>query len=161
MWDAETNWRKGGQDFHPGFETAHFLDGFATPDKKFRFKPDWAAFGPRGNEMPALPDHFAVIDKATAEKPFRLVAAPARTFLNSTFTETPTSLKREGRPTALMHPEDCTALGIAEGDRVGSATSAARPSSLPGPGRASSAAWWSSRASGRTATSRPASASTP
>ena len=41
MWDAETNWQKGGQDFHLGFETSHFLDGFAWPDKKFRFKPDW------------------------------------------------------------------------------------------------------------------------
>ena len=28
---------------HLGFETAHFLDGFARPDRKFRFKPDWAA----------------------------------------------------------------------------------------------------------------------
>ena len=75
---------------------SHFLDGFAWPDKKFRFKPDWAAFGPRGKDMPALPDHFDVIDNATAEKPFRLVAAPARTFLNSTFTETP-SARRSAR----------------------------------------------------------------
>ena len=118
MWDAETNWRSGGQDFHLGFETSHFLDGFAWPDKKFRFKPDWAAFGPRGKDMPVLPDHFNVIDNATDEKPFRLVAAPARTFLNSTFTETPSSQKREVRPTAMMNPEDCAAMGIAEGDRV-------------------------------------------
>jgi anaerobic selenocysteine-containing dehydrogenase len=68
--------------------------------------------------MPALPDHFDVIDRATANKPFRLVAAPARTFLNSTFTETPSSVKRERRPTALMHPADCAALGIADGDPV-------------------------------------------
>ena len=65
MWDAETNWAKGGQDFHLGFETSHFLDGFAWPDKKFRFKPDWAAYGPRGKDMPVLPDHFDVIDNAT------------------------------------------------------------------------------------------------
>jgi anaerobic selenocysteine-containing dehydrogenase len=59
-----------------------------------------------------------VIDRATAEKPFRLVAAPARTFLHSTFTETSGSLARERRPTALMNPDDCVALGVAEGDRV-------------------------------------------
>jgi anaerobic selenocysteine-containing dehydrogenase len=47
-----------------------------------------------------------------------MVAAPARTFLNSTFTETPGSRERERRPTALMHPEDCAALGVTEGDRV-------------------------------------------
>ena len=118
MWDAETNWRKGGQDFHLGFETSHFLDGFAWPDKKYRFKPDWAAYGPRGKEMPALPDHFDVIDNATADKPFRMVAAPARTFLNSTFTETPSSQKREVRPTVMMNPDDCAALGFVEGDRL-------------------------------------------
>ena len=68
--------------------------------------------------MPALPDHFDVIDGATPDKPFRLVAAPARTFLNSTFTETPSSIQRERRPTALLHPEDCAAIGVADGDRV-------------------------------------------
>ncbi|OGK97131.1 MAG: hypothetical protein A3D33_20590 [Candidatus Rokubacteria bacterium RIFCSPHIGHO2_02_FULL_73_26] len=57
-------------------------------------------------------------DEATADRPFRLVAAPARAFLNSTFTETPGSLRREGRPTALLHPDDCAALGVAEGDRL-------------------------------------------
>jgi len=118
MWDAETNWQRGGQDFHLGFETSHFLDGFAWPDKKFRFKPEWKAHGPRGAEMPALPDHFDVIDNATADKPFRLVAAPARTFLNSTFTETASSQKREVRPTALMNPEDCASMAILDGDRV-------------------------------------------
>ena len=118
MWDAETNWRRGGQDFAPAFETAHFLDGFPTPDRRFHFKPDWVRFGGRGAEMPALPDHFAVTDEATAEKPFRLVAAPARTFLNSTFTETPSSLAREKRPTALLHPDDCAALGAVAGTAV-------------------------------------------
>ena len=47
-----------------------------------------------------------------------MVAAPARTFLNSTFTETPSSQKREVRPTAMMNSDDCTALGLAEGDRL-------------------------------------------
>ncbi|MSQ55450.1 MAG: molybdopterin oxidoreductase family protein [Betaproteobacteria bacterium] len=118
LWDAETNWKNGGQDCVASFETSHYLDGFAWPDRKFRFKPDWSAWGGRWREMPVLPDHFDVIDKATPEKPFRLVAAPARTFLNSTFTETPGSLAREKRPTALVHPDDCARLGIAEGDRV-------------------------------------------
>jgi len=65
-----------------------------------------------------LPDHFDVIDNATADKPFRMVAAPARTFLNSTFTETPSSQKREVRPTVMMNPEDCAALGAVEGERL-------------------------------------------
>jgi anaerobic selenocysteine-containing dehydrogenase len=118
MWDAQKNLDSGGQDFALPFERAHFLDGFETPDRKFHFKPDWKRFGGRWQEMPVLPDHFDVIDNATGDKPYRLIAAPARTFLNSTFTETPGSLSREKRPTALLHPEDCAALAVKEGDRV-------------------------------------------
>jgi anaerobic selenocysteine-containing dehydrogenase len=118
MWDAQTNHKRGGQDFAYPFEKMHFLDGFDTADRKFHFRADWKRFGGRWEEMPVLPDHFDVIDNATPEKPFRLIAAPARTFLNSTFTETPGSLKRERRPTALIHPEDCAALGVREADRV-------------------------------------------
>lgn len=118
MWDAQTNYERGGQDFAYPFERMHFLDGFDTADRKFHFRADWQRFGGRWQEMPVLPDHLDVIDRATADKPFRLVAAPARTFLNSTFTETPSSVKRERRPTALLRPEDCAELGVAEGDRV-------------------------------------------
>jgi len=118
MWDAQTNHERGGQDFAYPFEKMHFLDGFDTPDRKFHFRGDWQRFGGRWQEMPVLPDHLNVIDNATTEKPYRLIAAPARTFLNSTFTETPSSVKREQRPTVLMHPEDCRALRVAEDDRV-------------------------------------------
>ncbi len=140
MWDAQTNVERGGQDMALPFETAHFLDGFAQPDGKFRFAPDWSRYGGRGAAMPALPDHFAVIDEATPDKPFRLVAAPARGFLNSTFTETPRSRQRERRPTALMNPEDCATLGVGEGDRValgnerGSVTVHVRPRAGQQPG---------------------------
>ena len=68
--------------------------------------------------MPALPDHWDVIEEADAEHPFRLATSPARGFLNSTFTETPTSLDREQRPTVMIHPDDAAALGIADGDEV-------------------------------------------
>ena len=100
------------------FERSHFLDGYGWPDRRFRFAPDWAGLGPYSAGMPALPDHWACIDVPTAEHPFRLVAAPARQFLNTTFTETPTSRKREGRPTALLHPADAAQLGVPEGGRV-------------------------------------------
>jgi anaerobic selenocysteine-containing dehydrogenase len=68
--------------------------------------------------MPTLPDHFAIIDEADDERPFRLVAAPARNYLNTSFTETPTSIRKEGRPTVLVQPEDARRLGIATGDPV-------------------------------------------
>lgn len=116
--DAETIHATGGWDIAPDFRTAHHLDGFPTPDGRFRFKPDWAAFGPRGHEMPPLPDHMASIDEVSAAKPFRLVAAPARQFLNTSFTEMPTSVKREGRPTARLHPAALAVLGLEDGDLV-------------------------------------------
>jgi anaerobic selenocysteine-containing dehydrogenase len=105
-------------DAGEGFERSHFLTGFGFPDGRFRFAPDWAAVGPHHAGMPALPDHWAATEEATPGHPFRLVAAPARNFLNTSFTETPGSRKREGRPTALVHPDDAARLGITEGGRV-------------------------------------------
>ena len=112
-------------DCQPDFATSHYLNGFAYPDGKFRFKPDWPnvpfgrwhrTAGP--DAIPHLPDHWEVIEEADTEHPFRLATSPARGFLNSTFTETPTSLTRERRPEVMIHPADATPLGIADGDPV-------------------------------------------
>ncbi|MBI3711152.1 MAG: molybdopterin oxidoreductase family protein [Proteobacteria bacterium] len=116
--DAATLKEKKWHDCQPEFRAAHFLDGFAHADGKFRFAPDWSRVGPDHAGMPRLPDHWTVIEQATDEHPFRLVTAPARNFLNSTFTETPTSRKREQRPSVLIHPDDAAALGIADGGLV-------------------------------------------
>jgi anaerobic selenocysteine-containing dehydrogenase len=59
-----------------------------------------------------------VIEEADTEHPFRLATSPARGFLNSSFTETPTSRMREQRPTVMVHPDDAAALHIADGDEV-------------------------------------------
>jgi len=112
-------------DIQPDFETAHYLKGFGWRDGKFRFKPDWTKV-PNSNAglvgphetLPALPDHWGVIEAADDEHPFRLATSPARNFLNSSFTETPTSQKKEGAPTLMLHPLDAAALGIAAGDHV-------------------------------------------
>ncbi len=107
----------------------HFADGFAWPDGKFRFKPDWqGAADKKGytwvcepSELPAWPDYWEVNEPVDGEHPFRLATSPARSFLNSSFSETPGSRKRVGEPSLLIHPDDASALGIAEGDvlRVG------------------------------------------
>ena len=112
-------------DVQPPFRQAHYLDGFAYPDKKFRFKPEWTKVrapneGPMGpwQSMPALPDHWAAIEDATDAHPFRLATSPARQFLNSTFNETPTSRAKEGRPEVMIHPDDARGSRIADGDWV-------------------------------------------
>jgi len=117
-------------DLQPDFETAHFLNGFAHKDGKFRFRPDWTGtpaankpprrMGPQGpvEQLPEFPDHVDLIETADADHPFRLATSPARSFLNSTFSETPSSKAKEKRPDLMIHPEDAAALGIADGDRV-------------------------------------------
>lgn len=100
------------------FEKAHFLDGFGHKDKRFHFKPDWRSIGPYHEGLPELPDQANIIDLATPEHPFRMVAAPSRSFLNTTFNNTPSSVAREGRPSVLIHPADLVEAGATDGDRV-------------------------------------------
>ncbi len=98
-------------------ETSRFLDGFAHEDRRWHFKADWSKIGKAWQEMPALPTQMG-FDAATKTKPFRLVAAPARSYLNSTFTETPGSIAREVGPAAMMHPDDLAAMGAKDGTRL-------------------------------------------
>jgi anaerobic selenocysteine-containing dehydrogenase len=100
------------------FRAQHHLDGFGHPDGRFRFAPDWAAIGAGHAAMSRLPDHVESFDRASAGLPYRLVTAPARQFLNTSFTETPTARRREGRPTALLHAADAARLGVGPGDRL-------------------------------------------
>ncbi|NMG38707.1 molybdopterin-dependent oxidoreductase [Chelativorans sp. ZYF759] len=117
-------------DMQPDFETAHYLNGFGHRDGKFRFRPQWTGTavpnlpppsvgfqGPH-ERLPDFPDHVDLIETADAEHPFRLATSPARSFLNSSFTETPGSVKREKRPELLIHPQDAAALGLADEQRV-------------------------------------------
>ncbi len=140
--DLATMERERWLDCAPPFDKAHFLDGFGHKDRKFHFRADWTAVrmgqgpnapklaaravdgqlcgapSPEAAAMPVFPDHWAVTERADGAHPFRLVTAPARVFLNSTFSETPTSRARQGRPELLMHPDDAAALEIAEGASV-------------------------------------------
>jgi anaerobic selenocysteine-containing dehydrogenase len=112
-------------DCQPDFETAHYIKGFGYPDGKFRFKPDWGNV-PSSRRMdlglhqamPALPDHWDVIEKADAAHPFRLATSPARNYLNSSFNETPSSRAKEGNPRAKIHPDDLATLGLADGAKI-------------------------------------------
>lgn len=117
---AKINWR----DVQVDFELAHYLNGFAWPGGKYRFRARWnevpfrSQMAPHWGDMPTMPDHWAVIEEADEAHPFRLATSPARSFLNSTFNETASSRTREGRPTVMLHPEDAAAYGVADGDRI-------------------------------------------
>ena len=77
--DAETLKARRWHDCQPDFETSHFLNGFGTPDSRFRFAPDWGSIeviggGPSlsAEIMPKLPDHMAVIEESDEEHPIPL-----------------------------------------------------------------------------------------
>src|ERR1700709_465467 len=112
------------RDIQPEFRTAHYLDGFAHADKKFNFKACWAhppwgipGMGP-WQQMPSLPDHWTIIEEADEAHPFRLATSPSRSFLNTSFNETPSSIAREGAPSVMIHPADAASFDIADGDAV-------------------------------------------
>jgi anaerobic selenocysteine-containing dehydrogenase len=110
----ETGWVECAEPF----QDSHFLEGFPTSDKKFHFKPDWSAIGPYAAGMQPLPTYLENYEIADDEHPFRLVAPPARMFLNTTFTETPNSRTREGGPRAIIHPDDAAREGFADGETI-------------------------------------------
>ena len=117
-------------DCQPDFETSHFNRGFGWPDGKFRFLPDWTgapapnrppqSMGPQGphTALPRFPDHAELIEAPDEAHPFRLATSPARSFLNSSFTEMQSSVRREGRPEVLIHQEDATEHGVSDGTLV-------------------------------------------
>ncbi len=108
---SESRWH----DCSPGFESSNFLDGFATPDRRFHFRPDWHRVGSAADDMPRLPDYLPPQNPRDADHPYRLVAAPARQFLNTSFTETRSSRLAEGRPEMMLGPIDAQALGLVDG----------------------------------------------
>lgn len=108
----------GGIDCAQSFEDMNHINGFKTADKRFHFAPDWASIGPNSEGMPALPDHWNVIDSACDAHPLRLVAAPARQFLNTSFTETASSRAMEKEPFARMHPDDISRYQLVEGEFI-------------------------------------------
>ncbi len=89
-----------------------FAQGFDWPDGKFHFQADWSKVGENYRDMPTWPGHWAVIEQTTPKHPFRLTTPPARWFLNSSFTQSPSSLKKEGRPCLRIHPDDADKSNI-------------------------------------------------
>jgi anaerobic selenocysteine-containing dehydrogenase len=116
--DAESMQKTGWIDGAPDFHETHFMKGFPNDTGRFRFKPDWVSIGPLHKEMPSLPDHAPLTNDFDDEHPFRMVTPPARNFLNTSFTETPTSRDKEAQPMLLIHPEDAANLGVDDGARV-------------------------------------------
>ena len=121
--DAETIWRAGGFDAMPDYATSHHLNGFPTPSGKFQFKPDWAKFGPDHARMPSC--------RITSRSSTRRTTSGRsvwwrrrRATTNTSFTEMPTSIRKEaadradpsrGREAARHRDGDPVRLGNRRG----------------------------------------------
>ncbi|RYE11367.1 MAG: molybdopterin oxidoreductase family protein [Hyphomicrobiales bacterium] len=111
---------------NPPDEKARFADGFRFADGKFRFRPAWDEIAARDGylwtidraAMPEMVDYWDINEKTGADVPFRLATSPSRGFLNSSFSETAGSQKRQPRPTVLIRADDAAAHGIADGMKV-------------------------------------------
>lgn len=105
-------------DLQPKFESAHFCNGFAHPDKKFHFDAEWKKDDVKFNKFYGMPDHYSLIEKASENCPYKLVTAPAHNFLNSSFTEINKSRNIEEKPKIKIHSNDIKKLKLKNNEIV-------------------------------------------
>ena len=105
-------------DLQPDFQTSHFIKGFGHSDKKYHFNPKWNTKNTKFNDNHNLPDHYDFNEKATNVCPYKLVTAPAHNFLNSSFTETSSSIRLENKPKIKIHSNDMLKLKIKDNEIV-------------------------------------------
>jgi len=110
--------KTGNLDCGLTFDSTNFINGFETHDKRFHFSPDWSLQGAHWQGMPQTADYWDVIDQPNDAHPLRLVTAPARQFLNTTFTETASSVRMEKQPFALIHSDDMQHYGLNHGEMI-------------------------------------------
>ena len=112
--DIETLEADLWRDIQPDFRTSHYLDGFAHADKKFHFKADWAQSavgnprpGPLGSRCPRCPTTGPSSRRRMSSIRSGSPPRPSRSYLNTSFNETPASQAREGTPSVMIHPARC------------------------------------------------------
>jgi anaerobic selenocysteine-containing dehydrogenase len=91
--------------------------GLRTPSRKFEFYSAKAAergLPPVPAFMPSEEGHLE--NERKARFPLQFVSPPAQQFLNTSFGDTVTSRRLEGRPTLKLHPRDATRRGLADGE---------------------------------------------
>jgi anaerobic selenocysteine-containing dehydrogenase len=95
---------------------APWREGLRTPSGRFDFVSQrMEALG-----LPAVPAFVPsaeghVANALKARYPLQLVTPPAQHFLNSSFADTPSSLRLEGTPRIMLHPREAAARGLADG----------------------------------------------
>ena len=126
-------------DVQPPFRESHYLDGFAHPDRRFRFKPDWAGargagLGPFGpwTSLPALPDHCGIIEGATEALSLPSRHQPGASVPELELQRDP-HLPRQGGPAGGDDASRRRRIGRHRRRRLGEAPQRARRGSHPRP----------------------------
>ena len=117
--DWESLKKKGWQKLAmPDAPFAH--GGFPTPSGKCEFySASMLADG-----LDPLPAYIAPYESVAsnpllaAKYPLAMISPPARNFLNSTFVNVTSLRGTEGEPRLDIHPDDCAARGISDGEMV-------------------------------------------
>ena len=117
--DWESLKQKGWQKLNVP-EAPFARGGFFTPSGKCEFYS--ASMLADGHDP--LPTHtppyesLASNPALAAKYPLAMISPPARNFLNSTFVNVTSLRGTEGEPRLDIHPDDCAARGIGDGDMV-------------------------------------------
>ncbi|RFU37735.1 molybdopterin oxidoreductase family protein [Actinomadura logoneensis] len=96
-----------------------YADGFPTPSGRLEFRSETAAalgHDPLAGYVPSVEGADAGL---AARFPLILISAASHFFLNSMFGENPELRRRAGGgPVVRLHPDEASARGLADGDRV-------------------------------------------
>ncbi|MGV7210978.1 molybdopterin-dependent oxidoreductase [Oxalobacteraceae bacterium A2-2] len=152
-WDAlkQKGWQKLNMPAAPFAQ-----GGFPTPSGKCEFYSETMA----RDGLDPLPAYIPPYESAAsnpelaARYPLAMISPPQRNFLNSTFVNVASLRATEGEPHLDIHPADCAARGIADGDMVriyndrGSFVAKARVTDKARPGLVVGlSVWWKKLAS--------------
>lgn len=95
-----------------------FADGFPTPSGKLEFVSAAAAADGHDPLAGYTPAKEASDPELARRLPLVLISSASHFFLNTTFGNKESLIRRAGGPTVELHPEDAAARGLAEGRQV-------------------------------------------
>ena len=107
---------EAGRPVKMPFPARPWREGLATPSGRFEFYSEKMK-GRGHSPVPAfVPSDEGHLDNALkARYPLQLVTPPSQHFLNSSFGESPASLRLERTPRIKLNPADAAARGLADG----------------------------------------------
>ncbi|WP_435613381.1 molybdopterin-containing oxidoreductase family protein [Streptomyces sp. bgisy159] len=95
-----------------------FAEGFPTPSGKLEFVSATAAADGHDPLCGYTPPREAADEELARRFPLVLISSASHFFLNTTFANKESLIRRAGGPTVELHPDDAAARGLTEGQEV-------------------------------------------